>query len=90
MEPREQDISKERNDWVIFRLYLCLESRDPRCFTQDKQQFLSPSKCKNGDQTAAFPVDDVVDRVAEPSLSLLPLLVDMGAIGGLLPENSCL
>lgn len=52
--------------------------------TQYEQQFLGSSQSEDGDQTAAFPVHNVVDRITEPSLPLLSLLVDVSPIGGLL------
>lgn len=48
--------------------------------TQDEQQFLGSSQRKHWDQTAAFSVDNIMDRVAETSFSLLPLLMNVGAV----------
>ena len=56
--------------------------------TKDEQQLLGSAQGEHGDQTAAFPVDDVMDGVTEPGLPLLPLLVDVRAIGGLLGKQS--
>lgn len=59
--------------------------RSPReDLTEDEQQLLSPSQGEDRDQAAALPVHDVVDGVAETSLPLLTLLVDVSAIGRLL------
>ena len=56
--------------------------------TKDEQQLLGSAQGEHGDQTAALPVDDVMDGVTEPGLPLLPLLVDMCAVGGLLGTPS--
>lgn len=55
-----------------------------RFLTQDEQQLLGTSQGEHRDQAASFLVDDVMDRVTEASFTLLPLFMDVGAVGRLL------
>lgn len=52
--------------------------------TKDEKKLLSSSQSEDWDETAAFPVDNVMDGVTEAGLPLLPLLMDVSPIGGLL------
>lgn len=59
----------------------------PWRLTEDEQQLLRSAQSEHGDQTSTFSVHDVVDRVAEPSLALLTLLVDVRPVGRLLTHT---
>ncbi len=59
----------------------------PGQLTQDEQQLLGSSQSEDRDQTATLPVHDVMDGVTESSLPLLPLLMDVGPVGGLLTDR---
>lgn len=55
-----------------------------RILTQNEQKLLGSTQGKDRDEATAFSVDDVMDRVAEAGLPLLPLLMNVCAICGLL------
>lgn len=56
--------------------------------TQDEQQLLGSAQSEDRDEAASLPVDDVMDRVAKAGLALLPLLMDVGPVGGLLERTA--
>lgn len=60
----------------------------PAGLTQDEQQLLRSAQSEDRDEAASLPVDNVVDRVAKAGLALLPLLMDVGTVGGLLGRSS--
>lgn len=55
-----------------------------RFLTEDEQELLGSPQSKDGDETAAFPIHDVMDGVTKASFSFLSLLVDVGSICRLL------
>lgn len=74
--PVDEPTQAEGQDWDKGQLSSGL--------TKDEKKLLSSSQSEDRDETAAFPVDNVMDGVTEAGLPLLPLLMDVSPIGGLL------
>lgn len=65
-------VSQNKSRQCVHRIY--------RVLTKDEQELLGSTQSEDRDETAAFPIHNVVDCVAEASFSFLPLLMDVGSI----------
>lgn len=52
--------------------------------TKDEQELLGAAQSEDGDETAAFPIHNIMDGVTKASFSFLSLLMDVGSVCRLL------